>query len=168
MTKRNRLNTNLIISVIVVLIIGSILYKNSSYYISSKHYLSSKEEKRSFYSLKNEKNTQDGKSFDFDKFTGKWSLIEFTSDKDTKITIKDNTKISKGTFYIVVLDSDYNIIAKKNESNENENENGSIDFTTPKSGKYIIRIVGKNAMGNFDIKISESNNINLSHKDFFE
>lgn len=150
--------------IIAILLIGSMLYKNSSLYISSDSYLSSEETKKSVYSTKNEKDTEDGKSFDFDKFTGKWSIIEFTSDKDNKITINDNTKISKGKFYIVVLDSDYNIIAKKDESNES----GDINFTTPKSGKYIIRIVGKNASGNFNIKINANNDIKVSHKGFFE
>ncbi len=165
MKKRSKSTIIWIIGVIIILIIGIILYKNSSFYISSNKYLSSKEEiKKSFYSKQNEKNANDGKSFDFGNFTGKWSLMEITSEKDTKITIDDNTKINKGTFYIVVLDSDYNIIAKKNELKEN----GNIDFTIPKSGKYIIRIVGKNASGNFNLKISADNDINLSYTDFFE
>lgn len=150
--------------IIAILLIGSMLYKNSSLYISSDSYLSSEEAKKSVYSTKNEKDTEDGKSFDFDRFTGKWSIIEFTSDKDNKITINNNTKINKGKFYVVVLDSDYNIIAKKDESNES----GDISFTTPKSGKYIIRIVGKNASGNFNIKINAGNDIKVSHKNFFE
>ncbi|QAT39206.1 hypothetical protein [Clostridium sp. JN-9] len=164
MKKKRKLTAIWIVGIIMVLIIGSSLYKNSSSYISSNNYLSSKEEtEKSVDSKQNENDTEYGKSFDFDKFTGKWSLIEFTSDKDTKITINDGTKISKGIFYIVVLDSDYNIIAKKNELKEN----GDIDFTIPKSGKYIIRIVGKNATGSFNIKVSANNKISLSHKDFF-
>ena len=164
MKNRSRLLNIWLIFIIAILLIGSMLYKNSSLYISSDSYLSSEEAEKSVYSTKNEKDTEDGKSFDFDRFTGKWSIIEFTSDKDNKITINDNTKINKGKFYIVVLDSDYNIITKKDESNES----GDINFTTPKSGKYIIRIVGKNASGNFNIKINGSNDIKISHKGFFE
>ncbi len=164
MKKRSRSINICLTFIIAILLIGSMLYKNSSLYISSDSYLSSEETKKSVYSTKNEKDTEDGKSFDFDRFTGKWSIIEFTSDKDNKITINDNTKINKGKFYIVVLDSDYNIIAKKDESNES----GDINFTTPKSGKYIIRIVGKNASGNFNIKINANNDIKVSHKGFFE
>ncbi len=86
----------------------------------------------------------------------------FTSSKGDKINIDDKTKITKGRFYIVVLDSDYNIIAKKNELNQK----GNIKFTTPKDGKYIIRIVGASAGGNFNIKVSSGHNIDITHKDF--
>ena len=164
MNKKRKLNVSLILGIIMGLIIVNSLYKNSSYYISSNNYLSSKEKTEKSVDFKqNENNTEYGKSFDFGNFIGRWSLMEFTSDKDTKITINDSTKISKGIFYIVVLDSEYNIIAKKNELKEN----GDIDFTIPKSGKYIIRIVGKNATGSFNMKISANNKINISHKDFF-
>lgn len=165
MKKRSRPMSICLTFIIAILLIGSMVYKNSSVYISSDGYLSREEEsERTVYSMKDEVDTKDGKSFDFDKFTGKWSLMEFASDKDNKITINDDTKINKGKFYIVVLDSDYNIIAKKDESNGN----GDINFTTPKSGKYIIRIVGKNASGNFNIKMNANNDINITHKDFFE
>ncbi len=111
--------------------------------------------------IKESKNTH---SFDFKKFDGKWSLMEFTSSKGNKININDNTKISKGKFYIIILDSKYNIIAKKEESNEN----GDINFTTPKDGKYFIRIVAANASGKFDISVNAANNIDISHKHFFD
>ncbi len=154
-------------AIIIVFGIGFTLYKNSSFYFSSNNNLSSKKDTgNSADSMRNEENTQDGKSFSFGKYTGKWSLMEVTSDKDTKITIDDNTKINKGKFYMVVLDSDYNIVAKKNELYENNNK--SISFTIPKDEKYIIRIVGKKASGSFNMKISANSNIKINHKDFFE
>lgn len=90
--------------------------------------------------------------------------MQFTSNKDNKIRINDDTKISEGKSYIVILDSKYNIIAKKNELKDN----GNINFTTPNDGKYSIRIIGANASGNFAISVSASNNIDISHKDFFD
>lgn len=89
--------------------------------------------------------------------------MEIKSSKGNKINIKDNTKINKGKFCIVILDSEYNIIAKKNETNQNED----INFTTPKDGKYLIRIVGLNAGGKFDISVNSAKNIDISHKGFF-
>ncbi len=141
------------------------MYKNSSSYIISDSYLSSRnEDEKSIDCHENEKITKDGQSFDFGKFTGKWSLMEFNSDKGNKVTINDNTKINKGKFYVVVLDSDYNIVSKKSETEDK----GNINFTTPKNGKYLVRIVGKDAGGNFNLKISANNNINISHKEFFD
>ena len=72
-------------------------------------------------------------------------------------------KISKGKFYVVVLDPNYNIITKT-ESNEKTN----LSFTTPKDGKYIIRIVGEKAKGSFNIKISSTSNIAVNHKELFD
>ncbi len=78
--------------------------------------------------------------------------MEFKSSKGNKINIKDNTKINKGKFFIAVLDSEYNIITKKDETNQK----GDINFTTPKDGKYLIRIVGLNAGGKFDISVNSA------------
>jgi hypothetical protein len=165
MKKSNKLIILCLIVVVIVSGIGIVMYKNSSSYTTSDSYLSSRnEDERTFHYNHNEKNTKDGASFDFTGFTGKWSLMEFNSDKDNKIAINDNTKINKGKFYVVVLDSNYNIVCKKNETEDK----GNINFTTPKSGKYLVRIVGKDADGNFDLKISSNNNINVSHKDFFD
>lgn len=159
--------SNLIIICLIVIIIagaGTTLYKHYFPNIDSNTYLSSNDEsERSFDYHGNEKSGENNKSFDFEKFNGKWSLIQFTSNKGNKITINDNTKISKGNFYIVILDSEHNIIAKKNELNDN----GNINFTTPKDGKYTVRIIGANASGNFNISVSASNNIKVSHIDLF-
>ncbi|SUY47670.1 Uncharacterised protein [Clostridium putrefaciens] len=159
--------SNLIIICLIVIIIaatGTSLYKHYLPNIDSNNYLSSNDEsERSFDYHGNEKSGENTKSFDFEKFNGKWSLIQFTSNKGNKININDNTKISKGNFYIVILDSEHNIIAKKNELKDN----GNINFTTPKDGKYTVRIIGANASGNFNISISASNNINVSHIDLF-
>ncbi|MFT8314623.1 MAG: hypothetical protein ABF633_10325 [Clostridium sp.] len=152
-----------IIAIIVVAGIGIIIYKNN-YNIDSTSYLSSKNDSgKSFDINENYKIITNSESFDFTKFNGKWSLIEFNSSKNNKITIEDNTKITKGKFYIIVLDSNYNIVVKKNESIDK----GNINFTTPKDGKYIIRIAGENTNGTFNIKIDSANKIDISHKDFF-
>lgn len=161
-------NKSIIAWIIVIIVVAGvgiiILYKNSSSNIDSTSYLSSKNDSgKSFAINENYKITKDSESFDFTKFNGRWSLIEFNSTKNNKITIDDNTKITKGKFYIVILDSNYNIVVKKNESTEK----GNINFTTPKDGKYIIRIAGENANGTFNVKINASNNIDIQHKDFF-
>ncbi len=159
--------TKLIISCLVFIIIAGSrsVYKNYFVNIDSNNYLSTRDEsERNVYSLENDINSKNAYSFDFKKFDGKWSLMEFTSSKGNKININDNTKINKGKFYIVILDSQYNIIAKKNESNQN----GNINFTTPKDGKYLIRIVGAKASGKFDVSVNSDKNIDISHIDFFD
>lgn len=159
--------SNLIIICLIVIVIagtGTVVYKKYYPNITSNNYLSSNDESEKSFGYKgNEKSGGNNESFDFEKFNGKWSLMQFTSDKGNKITINDNTKISKGKFCIVILDSEYNIIAKKNESNDT----GSLKFTTPKDGKYTIRIIGANASGKFNLSISDSNNIKVSHIDLF-
>ncbi len=161
-----RKRKNLIIFIIIVIIIGGrrVLYNNYFHNIDSNKYLSSmKEDKRIGYNG-NHKSDKNSEAFDFKKFDGKWSLMQFTSNKGNKVSIKDNTKISEGKFYIVVLDPKYNIISKKNE----RKDTGNINFTTPKDGKYTIRIIGSNASGHFNISVNASNNIDISHKDFFD
>ncbi|WP_346915895.1 hypothetical protein [Clostridium sp.] len=159
--------SNLIIICLIVIIIagaGTALYKNYFPNIDSNNYLSSSDEsERSFYYHGNEKSDENNESFDFEKFNGKWSLMQFTSNKGNEININDNTKISKGKFYIVILDSEYNIIAKKDELKDS----GNINFTTPKDGKYTVRIIGADASGNFNISISANDNITVSHMDLF-
>lgn len=157
---------NLIVGGVILIIIagGILVYKKNFPNIDSNNYLASKEEeKRTFLYHGNDKSNKNSKSFDFEKFDGKWSLMQFTSNKDNEINISDNTEISKGKFYIVILDSEYNIVAKKNEVNEE----GNIKFTTPKDGKYTVRIVGANASGTFDISINGTDTIDVSHIDFF-
>ncbi|MCR1973908.1 hypothetical protein NSA52_07150 [Clostridium sporogenes] len=159
--------TKLIISCLVFIIIAGsrAIYKNYFANIDSNSYLSTRDEpERSITTHENDDVGKNTHSFDFKRFNGKWSLMEFTSSKGNKINIKDNTKINKGKFCIVILDSEYNIIAKKNETNQNED----INFTTPKDGKYLIRIVGLNAGGKFDISVNAANNIDISHKHFFD
>ncbi|EPY2305362.1 hypothetical protein ACXATD_000993 [Clostridium sporogenes] len=157
--------TKLIISCLVFIIIAGSrsVYKN--YFVDSNNYLSSKNEsgKSFFYYSSSGDNDKNAESFDFKRFNGKWSLMEFSSKKGNKINIKDNIKISKGKFFIVILDSEYNIITKKDETNEK----GDINFTTSKDGKYLIRIVGLNAGGKFDISVNSAKNIDISHKGFF-
>ncbi|RUT56220.1 hypothetical protein C1148_19325 [Clostridium botulinum] len=165
--KENEKRTKLIISCLVFIIIAGSrsVYKNYFANIDSNNYLSSRDEsERNITSRENDDISKNTHSFDFKKFDGKWSLMEFTSNKGNKINIKDNTKINKGKFFIVILDSKYNIIAKKNETNQS----GNINFTTPKDGKYLIRIVGANASGKFDVSLNSDKNIDISHIDFFD
>lgn len=164
MKKRKNLIAVFLI-LIVVLLIGITTYKKYFPNIDSNNYLSSKDESSRTVSCKeHDEDGKNSKSFNFKKFDGKWSLIKFTSNKGNKISINDSTKINKGKFYIVVLDSNYNIVAKKNESNQQ----GNINFTVPKDGKYSIRIVAAKASGNFNISVDASNNIDISHVDFFD
>ncbi|ABS34967.1 hypothetical protein [Clostridium botulinum] len=163
MKKRNNL---IIVCLVVIIIAGSgILYKNYFTNIDSNNYLSSKNEseKSFFYYSSSGDSDKNAESFDFKRFNGKWSLMEFTSSKGNKINIKDNTKIAKGKLFIVVLDSECNIITKKDETKQK----GDINFTTPKDGKYFIRIVGAKASGKFDISVNATKNIDISHIDFF-
>jgi hypothetical protein len=165
MKKRRNL---LIFCLIIILIVISGIQFNKKYNpnIDTDSYLSSKDEKRTvnYCNSNDNKLDKNSKKIEFEDFNGKWSLMEFKSDKDNKIIITDNTKISEGKFYVVILDLEGNIIAKKNELTET----GDIIFTTPKDGKYFIRIVGDNASGKFDVSVNASNNINVSRMDFFD
>jgi hypothetical protein len=153
------------LAIFIIFIGGILVYKENFPNIDSNDYLANKDEShRSVLSHTNDKSDKNSRSFEFKKFDGKWSLMQFTSDKGNEVNINDNTKISKGKFYIVILDSEYNIVAKKNEVNES----GNIKFITPKDGKYNIRIVGANASGTFDISVNGTNNIDVSHIDFFD
>ncbi|MCC5438109.1 hypothetical protein [Clostridium botulinum] len=158
--------TKLIISCLVFIIIAGSrsVYKNYFVNIDSNNYLSSRDEsERNITSRENDDISKNTHSFDFKKFDGKWSIMEIKSNKGNKINIKDNTKIAKGKLFIVVLDSECNIITKKDETKQK----GDINFTTPKDGKYFIRIVGLNAGGKFDISVNATKNIDISHIDFF-
>jgi len=161
---KKRRHIIVLFTIFIIFIGGVVVYKVKFPNIDSNDYLATKDEShKSFNSKTNDKSDKNSKSFDFEKFDGKWSLMQFTSNKGNEINISDNTKISKGKFYIVVLDSEYNIVAKKNEVNET----GNIKFITQKDGKYSIRIVGANASGTFNISVSSTNNIEVSHIDFF-
>ncbi|EJO5347782.1 hypothetical protein NRP93_001874 [Clostridium botulinum] len=159
--------TKLIILCLVFIIIAAsrAVYKNYFVNIGSNNYLSTRDEsrKRFVYYDGDGSSDENASKFDFKGFNGKWSLMKFTSSKGNKINIKDNTKITKGKFFIVVLDSQYNIVTKKDETNQK----GDINLTTPKDGKYLIRIVGLNASGKFDISVNSDKNIDISHIDFF-
>lgn len=80
MKKRGNL---VILCLVVITIAGSgILYKNYFTNIDSNSYLSSKDEsERSIFCHEDNKSSKNTHSFDFKKFDGKWSLMEFTSSK---------------------------------------------------------------------------------------
>lgn len=161
---KKRRNSIIFLLVSIIIAGGTALYRSYFNNIDSDHYLSSNVLEKSVEEHQNDKMGKNSRSFDFKKFDGQWSLIQFTSNKSNKINIVDNTKINSGKFYIVVLDSKNNIVAKKNELKDK----GNISFTTPKDGKYAIKIAGSGASGNFDISVNASNNIDISHKDFFD
>lgn len=166
MQRKNKLIIFCILVSLIFLCSGIILY-NNNFNTFSNYSLSSKDDgQKSFLNYKNYKVSTDGESFDFGGFDGKWSLIEINSPKDNEITIDDMTKISKGEFCIVVLDSDLNIVANTKSISQNS-ANKEVTFSTAKAGKYIVRIAGKEASGNFKIKVNSTMNINISHKDFF-
>jgi uncharacterized protein YxeA len=152
-----------IIVLIIFIVIGVLLYRNISLNNFSDSYLSTKDDgKKSFLSNSNAKSTNNSEGLNFTEFNGKWSLMNFNSTKGNKITIYNNTKINKGKFCVVVLDSNYNIITKTNS-----NEEASLTFITPREGNYIIRIVGKKASGNFNIRVNSNKNISIYHKNFW-
>ncbi|EJO5348888.1 hypothetical protein NRP93_003026 [Clostridium botulinum] len=152
-----------IVIAIIVAITGIAIYKSTVPNINSIDYLTSEEETASITKTSNEERTKNSRKLDFYRFDGKWSLMEFESTKNNKIKIIDNSKITKGTLYIVVLSSKYKALAT-----HKSNGKASLDLTTPKNGKYFIRIVGKHAKGNLNIKISSATDIHLSHKGIFD
>lgn len=165
MMRRNKSIICWLAVIIIIVGVGVFVSKNISYNKFSNEYLTTKEDgDRSIAEHTNDVQTKSEKSFDFSRFNGKWSLIEINSDKNNKITINDNTKITKGKFYIVVLDPNYKIVGKI----EPKNKKTEISFITSQKGKYVIRIVGKDSSGNFDVKISSTNDINIKHNDIFE
>lgn len=152
----------IIVLVIIVAAILALFNIFRSKNLSKTYLTSSNEEERSFTGHYNQKVTGDSIKFDFKIFNGKWSIFEFDSPKDNKITIEDKSKINKGKFYIVVLDSNYKDVVIKEE-----NENKNLEFVTPHNGKYLIRIVGKKASGYFNIKVRSKENIKMIYKDFW-
>lgn len=159
MKKMSKLKIGCLIIIIclIAVIVHNFVFNN----FDSDIYLTSSKSSVDINYLGHEKNISDGTSFDFSGFNGIWSLITFDSTKGNKITIDNNSKINKGKFYVMVLDSDHNpiIIDKSNKK--------KLEFTTPKKGKYIIRIAGKNASGAFQMKINSSSKIAISHYDMF-
>ncbi|NEZ46280.1 hypothetical protein FDF74_03520 [Clostridium niameyense] len=152
-----------ICAIVIIIIFGIVIRKSTVPNIDSIDYLTSKEDNVSITKMFNEEKTKNGRKFDFDRFDGKWSLMEFQSTKDNKIKIIDNSKITKGILYIVVLSSEYKAIAT-----HKSNGKASLNLTTPKNGKYFIRIVGKGARGNLNIKINSTTDVHLSHRSIFE
>lgn len=152
-----------IIIAMILTIAGMVIYKSIVPNINSIDYLTSKEETASFTKTSNEERTKNSRKLDFYNFDGKWSLMEFESTKNNKIKIIDNSRITKGTLYIVVLSSEYKALAT-----HKSNGKASLDLTIPENGKYFIRIVGKNAKGNLNIKINSTTDIHLSHKSIFD
>lgn len=164
MKKSRKLILNCVL-IAIVIIAGAAIYKNNFLNIDSNAYLSGngKSEKSFEVYDGNGEDSKNGQNFEFKKFDGRWSLMKIKSSKGNNISIGDNTKIEAGKFYIVVLDSDYKIIAKKNEISDK----GDIRFTAPKDGEYIVRIAGKNASGKFDINVNANKNVDISHLDFW-
>lgn len=124
-----------IVIAIIVVITGMVIYKSTVPNIDSIDYLTSKGETPSIAKTSNEEG----------------------------LKIIDNSKITKGTLYIVVLSSEYKALAT-----HKSNGKDSLDLTIAKSGKCFIRIVGKNAKGNLNIKINSTTDIHLSHRCIFD
>ncbi|MFL0249009.1 hypothetical protein ACJDT4_01125 [Clostridium neuense] len=151
--------------IIIVMAVGILIYKYHLSNIDSNAYLSGNGESQKSFEVYDGNGEDSGniKKFDFKKFDGRWSFMKFTSSKGNKINISDNTKIGAGRFYLVVLDSKYNIVAKKNETSDK----GNIEFTTPRDGEYTIRIAGEKASGKFDISVNAKEKVDISHMDFW-
>jgi len=152
----------LIILAIVILVLSGIFIYNKNYNITSNSYLTDKEENRTFISHTNQKYADGNMNFDFEGFTGKWSLFEIDTKKGNIITIRDNSNIYDGDFYILVLDSNYKKISMK-EGNEKKD----IEFLA-EGEKYLIRIVGKDAGGHLDINITSTGELKTTYIDFWQ
>lgn len=154
-----------LIAAIVLIIIGTGIFLNENNFFGgfSNSYLTSKSDNEtSFVYHRNDKKSNNGQSFNFGGFNGKWSLIEINSEKNNQITIHSKTKITTGKFCIVALDPNYKMVGKI----EVKNKESEISFVTSEKGKYLIRIAGKNASGNFDVELSSTTDMTISHKDF--
>lgn len=145
-----------------VFLIGLIfsISKNNLWNFDSKSYLTSKDGGNvSFYELKNDVRNNNDASFDFTKFDGKFTLMEFSSKKGATIKVTDSSTLSKGNMYIVVLDSAYNEVAL-----HKSNGNATFEFDIPKDGNYLIRVAGKKASGSFNLHLDSNESVNLIHK----
>lgn len=145
-----------------VFLIGLIfsISKNNLWNFDSKNYLTSKDDGAvSFYELKDDFRNDNNASFDFSKFNGKFTLMEFSAKMGNKIKLTDSSTLSKGSIYIVVLDSDYNEIAI-----HKSNGAATFEFDTPKDGNYLIRVAGKKASGSFNLHLNSDEAVTLVHK----
>lgn len=99
--------------IVIVMAVGILIYKCHLSNIDSNAYLSSNGKNQVSFEVYdgNGEDSKNSQKFNFKKFDGRWSLMKFTSSKGNEINIRDNTKIGAGKFYLVVLDSKYNIIA---------------------------------------------------------
>ena len=154
----------LIVLIVSILVSGIlILYSNKNQEIISNKYITDKKENRSFTSYTNQEYTNDSISFDFTGFNGKWSFLELESNKEKLITIEDKSSKYEGEFYIVVLDANYNYITMKEVK-----EAKDIEFITLDEGKFLIRIVGKEASGHCELRIISKDKINAYFKEFWK
>lgn len=165
--KRNNKAVLIFLGIFMVIIIGLGIFLNKvpAFNMFTDSYLTSRSDNEtSFVYHINDKKSSNGESFDFGGFNGKWSLMEIDSDKNNHITIHSNTKINKGKFCIVALDPDYKIAGKI----EVHNKESEISFITSVKGKYLIRIAGKDAGGNFNLEVNSSSKAVISYKDFMQ
>ena len=151
-----------ILIVLSIVLVGISMYRTNHPNINSKYYLASGEEDPSVTNLNTRKQTKDIREFDFDKFSGRWNIIEFQSTKGNKVKIIDNSNITKGKLYIVVLNSEYKALAIHKSDGKS-----TLNLTTHKDGKYIIRIVGQGTCGNLNMKVTSPIDIHLSHRGVF-
>lgn len=148
--------------ILAIVILGISVYRTVYVNIDSKYYLASEEEDPSVTNLPAGKETKDSREFDFGKLSGRWNIMEFKSTKGNKIKIVDNSKIAKGKLYVVVLDSNYKSLAIHKSDGKS-----TLNLTTPKDGKYIIRIVGQKTSGHINMKVTSPQNIHLIHRGVF-
>lgn len=165
MKRINKAIIYVVIFLIIIIFIKIIISKNYNKVenINSKEYLNIKEENVSFGEKTNEMKNKDGISFQFSNFKGEFTILEITAIENTKVEIRDESIISKGNLYIVVLDSKYNSVYIHESINKSI---FSVDL--PKADKYFIRLIGKNSFGNLNLKVTPNTNITLTHKDIFD
>lgn len=148
---------------ITVISIGAMFICNEESNVNADSYLGCKEETRTFIDYEDINNTNDSINLNISNFTGQWSFFDLTIKKGSSVAIKDDSNISNGKLYMVILDNNYNIVSKKQINGQ-----GTLNFLPEEDGKYFVRIVGKNASGNFNIEIDSNKEYDVFYKGKFD
>lgn len=92
----------------------------------------------------------------YKKFYGMDTLYEFKSEGEGLVTIEYDSRLEKGKFRIVLIDSDEVIDILKEHK-------GSYSFKF-KDKKIILKIIGYNASGELDLKLNINKNAEILYE----
>lgn len=90
------------------------------------------------------------------RFTGMDTIWKITSENNVDILMKYDSQISHGNFKVVLIDTDGKIINLSEQSMVGEK------IVTLKKGENRIKIVGKDAKGQFKLKIESNGLVTLN------